>query len=88
MAGGGAPAVKSFSGNMGWNVRSCPSGTKCTSNPKLANMTLSGFDAEPLAGSPVIDKAPMISSVTTDFVERRRPTGAANDVGAYEYGAR
>ncbi|MFC5568922.1 choice-of-anchor Q domain-containing protein [Lysobacter yangpyeongensis] len=87
MAGGSAPAVKSFSGNLGWNVRSCPSGTTCTQNPKLTNMTLSGFDAEPLSGSPVIDKAPMISAVTTDFVDGKRPTGAANDVGAYEYGA-
>jgi len=87
MAGGGAPAVKSFSGNMGWNVRSCPSGTTCTQNPTLKNMTLASFDAEPLAGSAVIDKAPMISAVTTDFVMGQRPTGAGNDVGAYEYGA-
>ena len=88
MAGGSAPAVKSFSGNMAWNVSKCPTGTKCTLNPKLTNMTLASFDAEPLSGSPVIDKAPMISAVTTDFIERKRPTGAANDVGAYEYGAR
>jgi hypothetical protein len=88
MTGGSAPAVKSFSGNRGWNVRTCPSGTSCSLNPKLTNMTLSSFDAEPLSGSPVIDKAPMISAVTTDFLGGRRPTGAANDVGAYEYGAR
>jgi len=87
MAAGGAPAVKTFSGNMGWKVRSCPSGTTCTSDPKLSNMTLASFDAEPLSGSPVVDKAPMISGVTTDFVLAKRPTGAANDVGAYEYGA-
>jgi len=86
-AGGSAPAVKSFSGNMGWNARSCPSGSTCTQNPTLKNMTLASFDAEPLAGSPVVDKAPMISAVTTDFVMGQRPTGAANDVGAYEYGA-
>ena len=87
MAAGGAPAVKSFSGNMGWNVRSCASGSTCTQNPTLKNMTLASFDAEPLAGSAVIDKAPMISAVTTDFVMGARPTGAGNDVGAYEYGA-
>ncbi|MFC5579228.1 choice-of-anchor Q domain-containing protein [Lysobacter niabensis] len=87
MAAGGAPAVKSFSGNMGWKVRTCASGSTCTSDPKLANMTLAAFDAEPLSGSPVVDKAPMISAVTTDFVLAKRPTGAANDVGAYEYGA-
>ncbi|QNP40690.1 choice-of-anchor Q domain-containing protein [Lysobacter solisilvae (ex Woo and Kim 2020)] len=87
MAAGGAPAVKSFSGNMGWNVRSCASGTTCTQNPTLKNMTLASFDAEPLSGSPVVDKAPMISAVTTDFVMGKRPTGAANDIGAYEFGA-
>jgi len=86
-AGGGAPAAKSFSGNMGWNTRSCPSGSICAQNPTLKNMTLASFDAEPLDGSPVIDKAPMISAVTTDFVMGQRPTGAGNDVGAYEYGA-
>ncbi len=87
MTGGGAPAVKSFSGNMGWRVRSCPSGTTCTQDPRLANMTLASFNAEPLSGSPVVDKAPLISAVTTDFVMGKRPTGAANDVGAYEFGA-
>ncbi|QNP40691.1 NEW3 domain-containing protein [Lysobacter solisilvae (ex Woo and Kim 2020)] len=50
-------------------------------------MTLASFDAEPLSGSPVVDKAPMISAVTTDFVMGKRPTGAANDIGAYEFGA-
>lgn len=87
MAAGSAPAVKSFSGNMGWNVRSCASGSTCTQNPNLTNMTLATFDAEPKSGSPVIDKAPLISAVTTDFVMGKRPTGAANDVGAYEFGA-
>jgi hypothetical protein len=86
-SGGGAPAAKTFSGNMGWKVRTCPTGATCSTDPKLTNSTLAGFDAEPLAGSPVIDKAPMISAVTTDFVMGARPTGAANDVGAYEYGA-
>ena len=38
-------------------ARTCPSGNTCSQDPKLANMTLSGFDAEPLAGSPAIDKA-------------------------------
>ena len=85
MTGGSAPAVKRFSGNMGWNVRTCPSGTTCSRSPKLTDMTLSGFNAEPLSGSPVIDKAPRISAVTTDFLDGKRPVGAANDVGAYEY---
>ncbi|MFC5570155.1 choice-of-anchor Q domain-containing protein [Lysobacter yangpyeongensis] len=84
-SGGSAPAVKSFSGNMGWHTRNCPTGTSCSRDPKLASMTLSTFDAEPLAGSGVIDRAPKISAVTTDFLEGKRPVGAANDIGAYEY---
>ncbi|RFP58029.1 NEW3 domain-containing protein, partial [Cognatiluteimonas weifangensis] len=34
--------------------------------------------------SPVIDKAPTISAVTTDFLLQKRPAGPANDIGAYE----
>lgn len=83
-SGGSAPAAKSFSGNMAWKVRTCQTGTTCTQDPKLTNMTLAAFDAEPLAGSPVTDKAPMISGMSTDFVLQPRPSGAANDVGAYE----
>jgi hypothetical protein len=81
---GSAPAAKTFSGNLVWHAASCPSGATCTQDPKLANMTLPGFDAEPLAGSPAIDKAPMISAVATDFLMQPRPVGAANDIGAYE----
>ena len=78
--------VASYSGNLVWKVKSntCPSGSICGQDPKLTNMTLAAFDAEPLAGSPVIDKAPMISAVTTDFVLQPRPSGSANDIGAYE----
>src|SRR5207342_2858166 len=78
--------VASYSGNLVWKVKSntCPSGSICGKDPKLTNMTLAAFDAEPLAGSPVIDKAPMISAVTTDFLLQKRPSGAANDIGAYE----
>jgi hypothetical protein len=78
--------VASYSGNLVWKVKSntCPSGSICGQDPKLTNMTLAAFDAEPLAGSPVIDKAPMISTVTTDFVLQPRPSGSANDIGAYE----
>jgi hypothetical protein len=78
--------VTSYAGNLVWKVKSntCPPGSICGKDPKLTNMTLAAFDAEPLAGSPVIDKAPMISAVTTDFVMQPRPSGAANDIGAYE----
>ncbi|WP_460823375.1 NEW3 domain-containing protein [Lysobacter olei] len=83
-SGGGAPAAKTFSGNMGWKVRTCPTGTTCTQDPLLTNMTLAGFDASPRSGSPVADKVALISGVTTDFLMQPRPSGASNDVGAYE----
>jgi hypothetical protein len=55
--GGNTRAITSFSGNMGWKVRTCPTGTICTQDPKLANMTLAAFDAKPLATSPMKGKA-------------------------------
>jgi hypothetical protein len=73
---------------MGWKVRTCPTGTTCSADPKLAAQTsLAAFDAEPLSGSPVIDKVALITGLTTDFVGAKRPAGSANDVGAYEYQA-
>ncbi|WP_158550658.1 hypothetical protein, partial [Cognatiluteimonas weifangensis] len=73
--------VDSYSGNLVWKVKNntCPTGSLCGQDPKLANMTLASFDATPLAGSPVIDKAPTISAVTTDFLLQKRPAGPAND---------
>ncbi|MFC7302594.1 hypothetical protein, partial [Cognatiluteimonas weifangensis] len=46
------------SGNLVWKVKNntCPTGSLCGQDPKLANMTLASFDATPLAGSPAIDK--------------------------------
>ena len=83
---GNFPGAVSFAGNLAWNVKSsCPSGTICnTQNPKLTNMTLDAFDAEPLSGSPVVDRVAAISSVATDFLLQRRPSGAKSDIGAYE----
>jgi hypothetical protein len=81
---GPAPAVKTFSGNLAWNVASCPSGAICGENPRLTNMALASFDGNPLAGSPVIDAAPPITAVVDDFLDRPRPVGAGPDIGAYE----
>jgi len=88
MTGGSAPGAKALSGNMGWKVRSCPSGTTCSADPKLtAETSLASFDAEPLTGSPVIDKVAMVSGMNSDFVGAPRPSGTSNDVGAYEFQA-
>ncbi|MFC3549818.1 choice-of-anchor Q domain-containing protein [Lysobacter cavernae] len=79
-------AATTYAGNLVYNVKSgqCPSGSICGQAPKLANLTLAGFDATPLAGSPVIDKGIAIASVVNDFHDRRRPHGDAADIGAIE----
>jgi hypothetical protein len=78
-------ASLTYKGNLFWNVKNsqCPSGSICQ-DPKLANTSLASFDAQPLAGSPLIDKVPVISGVATDFVMAPRPSGAQADIGAYE----
>ena len=50
-------AARSLSGNVAWDVDSCPDDTDCRQHPKLARMTLDGFNARPLPGSPVRGKA-------------------------------
>jgi hypothetical protein len=88
MTAGGAPGAKIMSGNIGWKVRTCPTGATCATDPKLtAQASLATFDAEPLTGSPVIDKVAMITGMTSDFVGAPRPSGTSNDVGAYEFQA-
>lgn len=83
-----SPAVVAFSGNDFWNVKAnqCPlGGNFCNLNPKLANMTMAAFDATPLVGSPLIDKAPVIAGVSLDYSLNRRPDGSAPDIGAVEF---
>jgi hypothetical protein len=88
LTAGGAPGAKYLSGNMGWKVRTCPTGATCSTDPKLtAQTSLGAFDAEPLSTSPAINKVAVISGLVTDFVGAPRPSGSASDVGAYEYQA-
>jgi hypothetical protein len=54
--GGRSRATIRAAGNIAWNVRDCPRGADCRP-PKLADMTLAGFDARPLPGSPVAGRA-------------------------------
>ncbi|WP_460761459.1 right-handed parallel beta-helix repeat-containing protein [Lysobacter fragariae] len=81
--GGKAKAARHFSGNLAWNTRSCPANTTCNQNPKLTGMALDRFDAEPLAGSPVIGTAVATSCAGLDFRRRSRPATNA-DVGAIQ----
>lgn len=78
-------ASLTYKGNLFWNVKNgqCPSGSVCQ-DPKLTNTNLASFDAQPQAGSPLIDKVPVVSGVATDFVLAPRPSGAQADIGAYE----
>jgi hypothetical protein len=68
--------VASYAGNLVWKVKSnaCPPDSICGKDPKLTNMTLAAFDAEPLAGSPAIDKG---ACVSRDFRLKRRSASAA-----------
>ena len=85
-----APATVNWAGNLMWNVKSdaCPPDSVCGQNPKLANMELAAFDAEPLPGSPVIGKAPRLEGVGKDFRGRQRPSGGKADIGAIQARAR
>lgn len=86
--GGNSLAVKHFSSNLAWNVRSCPTGNLCGVDPKLADMSLSRFDADPLPGSPVIGKGAAVPCASADFRQRARRQGAATDIGAIQAAAR
>ncbi len=84
MTGGGAPGAKFISDNLGWNARNCSVNNTCDQDPKLTDMALGTFDAEPLSASPVIDKVQPLADVTTDFLLQTRPYGPASDIGAFE----
>jgi hypothetical protein len=81
-----SPNATVYAGNLFYNVKQaqCPSGSICAQDPKFKNMTMANFDAEPLAGSPVIDKGIAISGLVSDFLLQPRPSGAAFDIGAIE----
>ena len=86
LQGGTFPGAVTWSGNLIWNVKggTCPSGSLCGQNPKLTNLSVTAFDAEPLAASPVVDKVPKMTGITSDFLLQPRPSGASSDIGAYE----
>ncbi|QNP40545.1 NEW3 domain-containing protein [Lysobacter solisilvae (ex Woo and Kim 2020)] len=83
---GNSPALVTHAGNLVWNVygNACPGDSLCGVDPRLANMTLATFDAEPLTDSPVADRVAPLAEVNRDFLLRPRPAGPASDIGAYE----
>ncbi|KRD80126.1 hypothetical protein [Lysobacter sp. Root983] len=56
-SGGRSWSITRYTGNLGWHLRDCPGDTICDLNPRLTNMSLSAFDAVPLAGSPARGQA-------------------------------
>ena len=64
----------------------CPAGSLCMA-PLLANATLTGFDATPLAASPLLDVASATLAPSDDLRRNLRPSGAGPDIGAVELGA-
>ncbi len=79
-------AKTNFNGNLLWKVKSnqCPSGSVCNQDPKMKSLDVNKFDPEPLDGSPLIDKAPLISDAGRDFFDGTRPFGNGPDIGAVE----
>jgi len=68
-----------------WEAAYCGS-TNCShsmqQNPQFVNAT--GFDFHPLSNSPVIDAGVNVN-LTADFDGNSIPSGAAPDIGAFEY---
>ena len=79
-------AAVTYTSNLFTGVKDnqCPAGSLCKVSPMIADANLATFDATPLAGSPLVDKAPFLATVTQDFVLAPRPAGARADIGAYE----
>ncbi len=66
------------------------SGTELTSNlvgvdPQFVDTASGDFSVR--AGSAAVDRGVTVAEVGTDFNRARRPTGAAYDIGAFEFGS-
>ena len=76
-------------GNVIWNTRyyttNPPNNTYA--DPKLVSENLASLNPALALGSPAIDKASTIITVTTDYAGDARPVGAGYDIGSYEYGS-
>jgi len=73
--------------NLVWQVKDgyCPPGGTCNADPKLTNMTLSTFDALPLAGSPLINAADLSDLLFDDQRGMPRPTLGGYDIGSLQF---
>jgi hypothetical protein len=64
----------------------CPGNSLCFGPPGITNDHLSGFDAEPLSDSALIDNANYNFAPEVDFHNLARDIGAGPDIGAIEWG--
>lgn len=65
----------------------CPGNSLCYGSPGVTDASLSGFDAEPLPDSALIDSANHELAPLVDFHNLARDAGAGADIGAIEWGA-
>lgn len=64
----------------------CPGNSLCNGAPDLTDESLSGFDAEPLSSSGLIDSADSSFAPQSDFHNLARDVGDGPDIGAIEWG--
>ena len=79
----------SYAGNLLYQVKNdaCPAGTgnQCNVDPHLTDASLATFNAMPVSGSPLVDKAYSGSTTPIDFLSVGRPKLGGYDIGAMEY---
>lgn len=75
-----------YAGNLVYRVKQdqCPPGSICGRDPMVASIEMASFDATPVAGSPLVDRATLLNGIATDFLLQPRPVGAGMDIGAIE----
>jgi hypothetical protein len=78
-----------YAGDLLYQVKNnaCPQGigNQCGVDPLIEDMSLGTFNATPLAGSPLIDKAWSGFTLPIDFLGNSRPQLGGYDIGAIEY---
>ena len=87
--GGPSSFPVTYAGNLFYQVKNnaCPQGTgnQCNVDPHIKDLNLGTFNAMPVSGSPLIDKADSGSTTPIDFLSDGRPRLGGYDIGAMEY---
>ena len=89
--GGPSSFPVTYAGNLFYQVKNnaCPQGTgnQCNVDPHIKDMSLGTFNAMPVSGSTLIDRANAGSTTPIDFLGDGRPKLGGYDIGAMEYPA-